>query len=341
MPEATFSVRLGGARRGIQGIVDLTVHAEEMGFDQAYAGNDIFGPPGIVRIAPMLMATRRIKVGSGVFDPVSIHPAQLAQLASGFQELSGDRFILGLGAGSDTFFGFAGLAPPKPVPRTRAAVVAIRELTNGRCPAGVPGAGEGWTAQARLEEPRAVPIYVGAMGPKMLVMAGRYADGALPLCLPPAQVQRALQWIGDGAERAGRSVDELDVAACVWCCIDEERDAARRLLARFIARYSGSLATETLVANGLDPEEFARTQQLMLEGREVEAIALVLGSRTMLSLGIVGGAHEVLEQCETLMAAGARHLSFGPPMGADTPAALSLLGRHVLPELRRRFAMAA
>jgi 5,10-methylenetetrahydromethanopterin reductase len=338
--DVTFSVRLGGGRRGIQGIVDLTVHAEAMGFDQAFAGNDIFGPPGLVRIAPMLMATTRIKVGSAVFDAVSIHPAQLAQVASGYQELSDGRFILGLGAGSDTFFSFAGLKPPKPVPRTREAVVAIRELTNGRSPAGVPGAGEGWTEQARLEEPQPVPIYVGAMGPKMLAMAGRYADGALPLCLPPAQVHRAMESVRAGAEAAGRDFDELDVAACVWCCIDEDREAARRLLARFIAQYSGSLSTDTLAANGLDPEEFARTQQLMLEGREDEAVAAVLRSSTMLSLGIVGGAAEVIEQCETLIDAGARHLSFGPPMGSDMPAALSLLGQRVLPEMRRRFAVA-
>jgi 5,10-methylenetetrahydromethanopterin reductase len=333
----TFSIRIGGGGRGIQGLTEQAVHAEEMGFDQVWTGNDLFGTPGIAGLASMLMATSRIKVGSGVLDPVSIHPAQLAQLASGFQEISGDRFILGLGAGSDVFFSWAGLTPPRPVPRTREAVIAIRELTHGRTPAGVEGVSEGWQPQALIHDPRPVPIYVGAMGPKMLEMAGRYADGALPLCLPPRQVFNAMEQLGRGAEKAGRSLDALDVAACIWCSIDSDRDLARRTLAQFIAQYSGSLSTDALVANGLDPEEFARTQALLDEGREEDAVASVLSSSSMLDLGIVGGADEVIEQCETLMAAGARHISFGPPMGPDSPQAVRLLGEQVLPVLRRIF----
>jgi 5,10-methylenetetrahydromethanopterin reductase len=334
----TFSVRLGGGGGGgIKGLTERTVYAEELGFDQAWTGNDLFGAPGVVGLASMLMATSRIEVGSAVFDPVSIHPAQLAQLASGYQELSGDRFNLGLGAGSDVFFSWAGLEPAKPVVRTREALVAIRELTHGRSPAGVPGAGDGWQPQARIQDARPVRIYVGAMGPKLLELTGRYADGALPLCLPPRHVHNVMRQIKLGADKAGRSVDELDIAACIWCSIDEDRDAARRLLARHIAVYSGSLSTDALVANGLDPEEFARTQSLMLEGREAEAVDAVMSSSSMLELGIVGGADEVIEQCGTLMEAGARHISFGPPMGPDPSQAMRLLGEKVLPVLRRMF----
>jgi 5,10-methylenetetrahydromethanopterin reductase len=331
--EPTFSIRAGGDLRALTAQAQ---HAERMGFDQLWTGNDLFGPSGIVAMAAVLHATTRLTVGSGVFDPVSIHPVQLAQLASGFQQMSGDRFILGLGAGSDVFFSWAGLEPERPVPRTRRAVVAIRELTNGRCPMGVPGAGNGWTEQAVLHDPRPVKIYVGAMGPKMLEMTGRLADGALPLCLPPRHVFNAMEQIGRGAAAAGRTTADLDIAACIWCSIDRDREAAREVLARFIARYSGSLSTDALEANGLDPDEFARTQALLDEGREQDATRSVLRSSSMLELGIVGGAAEVLEQCETLMAAGARHISFGPPMGPDLATAVTLLGEQVLPELRRR-----
>lgn len=332
--QVTFSVRIGHDPRGIAGLTDLAVHAEAMGFDQVWTGNDLFGGPGIVTIASMLMATSRITVGSAVLDPVSIHPVQLAQLAAGYQEVSGDRFVLGLGAGSDVFFARAGIEPARPVPRTRAALVAIRELAAGRSPAGADGAGPGWHAQAQIQTPRPVPIYVGAMGPRMLEMAGRLADGALPLCLPPSQVHDAIAQIARGAAAAGRAADELDVAACVWCAIDGDRAVARRALARHIALYSGSLSTDALLANGLDPDEFARTQALMDEGREDAAVAAVLSSSSMLSLGIVGGAEEVLEQCGALLDAGARHLSFGPPLGPSPGEALRLLGQRVLPQLR-------
>ncbi|WP_020495820.1 LLM class flavin-dependent oxidoreductase [Sciscionella marina] len=335
--DLVLSVRVGAAGHGTRGLTARAVEAEEAGFDQVWSGNDIFGPPGIAGLASMLLSTSRIKVGAGVLDPVSIHPAQIAQIASGFQELSGDRFILGLGAGSDVFFGWAGLTPAKPVVRTRQAVIAVRELTNGRSPAGVPGAGDCWAEQARIQQPRPVPIYVGAMGPRMLAMTGRYADGALPLCLPPRQVYRSMEQIRAGAAEVGRSVDEIDIAGCLWCSIDPDPTIARRLLARHIAHYSGSLSTDVLLANGLDPEEFARTQALMLDGDEDAAIGMVLSSSTMLELGVVGGAAEVIEQCATLIEAGARHLSFGPPMGTDSSEAMALLGKQVLPVLRSSF----
>ncbi len=328
----TFSARIGGAG-SVGDVADRAVFAEEMGFDQVWTGNDVFGRPGLVQLAAIAMRTTRIRFGSAVIDPVTIHPAQIAMFASGLQDLSDGRFLLGLGAGSDVFFSWAGLTPPGPVVRAREAVVAIKELVAGRSPAGVPGAGEGWTGNAVLKDPRPTPVYVGAMGPRMLEMTGRYADGALPLCLPPEHVFNVLADLAKGAARAGRSVEDLDVAACVWVSVADDPAVARRLLAHHIAEYSGSLSTDALLANGLDPEEFARTQGLMSEGRVDDAIDSV--TPDMMRLGIVGGVTEVIDRCGALIAAGARHISFGPPMGPDPQASVRLLGERVLPELRR------
>lgn len=332
MKPATFSARIGG--HGVHAVVEKALVVEEAGFDQVWTGNDLFGEPGLVTLAAIALRTSRIRFGSGVIDPVSLHPVQIAMLATGLQELSGDRFLLGLGAGSDVFFRWAGLEPAKPVVRTREAVIAIRELLAGRSPAGIPGAGDGWTEQAVLRSFRETPIYLGAMGPKMLDLTGRLADGALPLCLPPKHVFNVVEQLSAGAAKTGRSIEDLDVAACVWASISDDRDEARYLMAKHIALYSGSLSTDALVANGLDPDEFARTQQLMLDGREADAIASVTPS--MLSLGIVGGVGDVIEQCAALLEAGVRHLSFGPPMGPDAMGAVKLIGSTVLPELRRQ-----
>ncbi|GAB6896968.1 LLM class flavin-dependent oxidoreductase [Kineosporia succinea] len=331
MSELTFSIRIGG--QGVMPVVEKALLAEEAGFDQVWTGNDLFGEPGLVTLAAIALRTTRIRFGSGVIDPVSLNPAQIAMFASGLQEISGDRFLLGLGAGSDVFFSWAGITPPKPVVRTREAVLAIRELTHGRTPAGVPGTGEHWTPNARLRYHRPVPIYIGAMGPKMLDLTGRIADGALPLCLPPRHVYGVVEQLRAGAAKTGRTIDDLDVAACVWASISDDRDEARTLMARHIALYSGSLSTDALAANGLDPQEFARTQKLMLEGREDDAVASVTDS--MLQLGIVGGAGDVIEQCAQLIDAGVRHISFGPPMGPDPTSAVRLIGSTVLPALRR------
>lgn len=328
----TFSVRAGGDPRTMAA---LAVHAEEMGFDQIWTGNDLFGEPGLIALTAMLSATETIRVGSGVIDPVSIHPVQIAQFSAGLQMFSGNRFMLGLGAGSQVFFDWAGLTPAAPVTRTRTAVRAVQALTRGESPAGLGKGFENWTDQAVLRQPAEVPVYVGAMGPKMLAMTGRYADGALPLCLPPGQVFDAREQIIAGAAAAGRDGNDLDIAACLWCSIDDDADRARWILAEHIALYSGSLSIDVLDRHGFDPEEFTHTQRLMLDGNKSEAIKTVLASATMLDLGIAGGVDDVIDQCSELTGAGVRHLSFGPPMGADIARAMTLLGEKAIPVLRR------
>lgn len=326
-----FSIRMGTAG-SVRGLADRAREAEAAGFDQIWTGNDFLGESGLVALPAMAMATSTIRIGSGVIDPVSIHPGQIAMFAASMQELSGGRFLLGLGAGSDAFFRRAGLAAAAPVPRTRDAIQVIRALTQGRSPRGVAGVASDWAETARLRFHHPVPIYVGAMGPRMLDLTGRLADGALPLCLPPQHVRNMRAQIAAGAEAAGRAVAEIDIAACLWTAVDDDRDVARGLLARQIARYAGSLSVEALAANGFDPAEFARTQRIL--DSEGEAAATASVSARMLGLGIAGSAAEVIDGAGELMATGVRHISFGPPLGADRGATMRLIGTKVLPALR-------
>ena len=336
MTELTFSARIGGPG-GIKGTVARARHAEEAGFDQVWSGNDFLGGPGIVTLAAIAMGTSRIKFGSGVLDPVTLHPGQVAQITSGLQELSGGRFLLGIGAGSDIFYRNGGIHPPSPVVRTRQGVLAVRALLNGESPAGIEGVAAGWQPQAKVHDPYPAPIYIGAMGPKMLALTGRIADGAISLCLPPRHVFGVMERIRRGAEQAGRSLGDLDVAAGVWVSVGADGDEARWVMARQIARYAGSLSFDALAENGLDVEEFHAAQALIDEEREDDAIRFTLASTTMMRLGIVGGPDEVIDQCGALIDAGVRHVSFGPPLGTDGKAAVEILGKTVFPALRSMF----
>ncbi|MCK8615954.1 LLM class flavin-dependent oxidoreductase [Gordonia sp. C13] len=333
MTGLVFSARIG-SHTGVADVVTKAELAEEAGFDQVWTGNDFLGEPGLVSLAAIALRTSRIRFGCAVVDPVTVHPGQIALYASGLQELSGGRFIVGVGAGSDVFYAKAGITPPTgPVARTRDAVVAIKELSAGRSPAGVTGAASGWTGLAVPRYAREVEVYVGAMGPQMLRVAGRHADGALPLCLPPRHVFSAMAEIATGAADNGRDLAHLDIAACVWAAIADDPAEARHAMAHQIALYSGSLPASVLARHGFDPDEFATTQRLL----DTDGIGAATASVTdaMLGLGIVGGVHDVVDQCAQLIDAGARHISFGPPIGADPYQALKLIGTQVLPALRR------
>ncbi|GID30348.1 LLM class flavin-dependent oxidoreductase [Paractinoplanes brasiliensis] len=312
-----FSVRLSSGTPA-RVFRDCAEVAEQFGFDQIWTGNDLLRRSGVVPVTVALAATKRIKVGSSVLNPVSMHPAEIAMIAAGLQDFSGGRYLLGLGAGSEVFLRWAGLQPPSPVRRTREGLRAVRTLLAG----GVP---TGWHDRASLKDgPAPTPIYVGAMGPKMLALAGREADGVLALCLPPTR-------IGWFTEQVGETPPGFDLACCLWVSIDEDRDAARARLAAKIAAYAGSLAPDTLAAAGLDVEKFQHVQSLMTAGDAEAATAAV--DDEMLRLGIAGNVRDVVDRCLELTAPGVRHLSFGQPLGGSLVEAVALLGRHVLPQL--------
>ena len=305
----TFSVRLNNDVPPDQ-FVRLAALAEEHGFGQVWVSNDLFFHSASVLVGAAAQATSRIAIGVGVFNPVSMHSSEIAMVAASMAELTQGRALLGIGAGADRFLTWAGLAFDPPVARTERAIGEIRALLSGEAP---------WASDGRMRIPVApVPIYVGAMGPRMLRMAGRSADGALPLLFPPSHYRVAMAQIAEGAAAAGRDPASLDVAACIWCSIAEDAEEAKRALAEKIEYYGPSFSPDLLQRSGLRPSDFQ------------------LGVITpgMLSLGVAGGPDEVGAACTKLLADGARHISFGPPLGPDREKALRVLGQKVLPGLR-------
>ena len=313
--------------------VDLCRRAESHGFDQVWVSHDLFIRSAPVMLTAAALATERISLGVGIMNPYSQHPSEIAMTAATLQEVSGGRFLLGLGAGAEEFLGWAGIARPKPLGHTREAVHAVRTLLSGGRPADDDRGGAGWQPSGHLRTPAApTPIYVGGMSPKMLGLAGEVADGVLPLLYPPEHYPVAAGQVHDGARTAGRAPGDVDVAACIWVSVDADADRARRALAQKIAYYGASFAPYLLERAGLTVADFGPVSAALSQGDLRRATDLI--TPEMLRLGIAGSPQDVLERCRWLMAAGARHVSFGPPLGPDVLDAVEQLGSVVLPGLR-------
>ncbi len=313
--------------------VELAQTAEAVGFDQLWVSHDLFLRSAPVLLAAAATATSRLQLGTGILNPYSAHPVELAMHAAALQELSGGRFLLGIAAGAAEFLNLAGIDQPAPLARTRAALLACRALLDGTSPAGIEGAGD-WAPSARLlVAPRVrVPIYLGAMSPRMLALAGELADGALALLYPPEHFPVAAAQILAAAAAAGRSPTSLDLPACVWVSVDEDPVAARNALADKLAYYGPAFAPYLLERAGLTAEAFRPAAEALAAGDLSGARAAI--TEPMLRLGIAGTPAEVVERCRGLIAAGATHLSFGPPLGPRPLRAVTLLGEQVLPALR-------
>lgn len=329
-----FSLRLNNDLP-VRDYVTLAQAAEAVGFDQFWVSNDLFLRSDLVILSAVAQATQRIEIGTGILNPYTIHPAEMAMMAATLDELSGNRFNLGIAAGAGEFLKWIGVAQEKPLAATRETILAVRRLLQGERVA-LNGQFLHWSEEAylRFTAPRVTPIYVGAMGSKMLALAGELADGVLPLLFPPEHYFAVQPYLDEGRATRTLHLPPLDFAACIWVSLADDRAAARHALAQKIAYYGHALGPLILQRLGLRQEDFRPIEQaIMVERNEAKAIALV--DERMLRIGVIGTPRDVIVRLEPLIAAGATHLSFGPPLGPDRLAAIHLLGQ-VLAHFRRQ-----
>ena len=308
--------------------------AEAAGFDQFWVSNDLFLRSAPVILSAIAVATRRIEIGSCILNPFTMNAAEIAMLASTLDELSGGRFNLGVSSGAEDFMRWLGLEFRYPRTRVIETIAAINKLTSNEN-AALDGKVLRWTDEAwlRFKSGRRVPIYLGAMSQKMLEAIGEYADGGLPLLFPPEHFATILPHVERGLERAGRALDDIDLAACVWCSVSADQAAAEAALADKIAYYGHAMSPMILAQLGLTQADFEPIRQAYHVDNDAET-ARSLVTPKMLKIGIAGTTRDLIKRLEGLAELGARHFSFGPPLGPDIAAAINGIGKEVIPHFR-------
>ncbi len=219
-------------------VVELARLVEAVGFDRLGISDVAFWPDCFMLQALCAQATERVQIGSMVTNPYSRHPVILAGALATLQEVSGGRAFCGLGVG-------AGLEPlgiryPRPVQTLRETIDIVRRLLAGET---VTHHGAVLTVDGeRLVRPvpdRPVPIAIGTRSRQVMELAGEVADTALvgARFLSPEQAATYRGWLATGSARAGRSVDDIEVAPRLTLCVSADGAAARASVRRYVAHY--------------------------------------------------------------------------------------------------------
>ena len=225
--------------------LDYVRYAEERGFEAVWQAESRLVRDAIVPMAAYAAVTEKIKIGSGVINNWTRNIGLLAATYLTLDDLAPDRMICGIGAWWDPLASNVGIDRKNALTAMEETVLVMRRLLNMER---VTFDGE-FVHVKGIEldvvhgrrEPRNVPIYIGATGPKMLELTGKIADGALlNYCVPPEYNERALDRLQVGLKESGRTLDDLDRPQLVVCSVDEDgdkaRDTTRELLTQYLAQ---------------------------------------------------------------------------------------------------------
>ncbi len=320
-----LSVGYWGMGIDADGQLAMALEAERLGYDSVWAA-EAYGSDAATVLAWLAARTTTIGLGSAVFQIPARSPAMAAMTAATLDRLSGGRFRLGLGvSGPQVAEGWHGQRYARPLERTRDYVAVVRKALARERVAyrgetlelPLPG-GQGKALKLTVTPvQRPLPIYLAAMGPRNLALAGEIADGCLGFLFDPAhggEVRAALQ---EGAARGGRKLDTFDLAVNLQVRIDEDLDAARDAMRPMLALYVGGMGSrernfynELMRRYGFD-EAADTVQELYLDGR-VDGAAAALPPELIDAVTVCGPAGRVRERLDALREAGVTTLIAGP-----------------------------
>ncbi len=271
-----------GAPYSVREVVEMAKLAEKEGYASFWCAEDYFFRDAISNISCVSYATDRIQISTGIVNPFTRHPVLVAETIATLNELSRGRMQLALGTGVRPLIENMGIPFDRPLEAIAEAVAIIRELLEGKT---VDYAGKVFrTKQVRLAQNpyfdlveanldvTPVPIWVAAIGPKMLELAGRIGDGVLFTAgFSVHNVKQAMPLVEQGARTSGRSLTELKVGTYLASSLGEASKEVKGFLA-FDVAYS---RPENVIAVGIPEEKVTAIHDAVVKKGLLEASTLV------------------------------------------------------------------
>ncbi|HXG50546.1 MAG TPA: LLM class flavin-dependent oxidoreductase [candidate division Zixibacteria bacterium] len=214
-------------------MIQLAKLSEELGFESVWVGDShLIWREAYVNMTAIALNTSRVKIGTGVTNPLTRHPSVVASAYATLEECAPGRMIVGIGLG-DSSVETMGMKPAK-LSFFERSLQQLRDLFCGK-------EVELETGRIRLLHScgRALPIYVAASGPRMLELSGRVADGVIVLVgVADEYIEHAKERIAAGARSAGRKLEDIRLVLWVPCAVSDRapaRDAVKAHVARVVA----------------------------------------------------------------------------------------------------------
>ena len=305
--------------------IALAMEADRLGYAVAWAA-EAYGSDAATVLATVAARTERIDIGSAVFQIPARTPAMTAMTAATLDALSGGRFRLGLGvSGPQVSEGWHGVRFDRPLGRTREYVDIVRTaLARERVAYSgdfftlpLPdGPGKALTLTVHPVRER-IPLYLAAIGPRNLELAGEIADGWLAIFFAPEHAPASLAHLDAGLARSGRTRADFDIVPTVPVVMGADVAACAAPLQAYTALYVGGMGSkETNFYNQLacrmGYEEQAQAIQAAYLARDYRAAAAAVPLGLVDSTCLIGPRDRIRERLRAYADAGVTTLTIAP-----------------------------
>lgn len=291
-----LGLMLGYAAGKVQLPLELVQEADRLGVYAVWTA-EAYGSDAVSPLAWMGAQTKNIKLGTAIMQMPGRTPANAAMTAMTLNQISGGRFLMGLGlSGPQVVEGWHGVSYARPLTRTREYVEIVRQIFarqerltyEGKIYQipynGADATGLGKPLKSTLQADPAIPIYLAAIGPQNVTLAAEIADGWLPIFFSPQKYAQIYEpAIQEGFARAGggKGYDRFDIAPMVSVVIEENMEIAYNMLRPLLALYIGGMGAkgknfynDLAVRYGFE-EAAVKVQELYLAGRQGEAMMAI------------------------------------------------------------------
>jgi F420-dependent oxidoreductase-like protein len=329
--------------------MDAIKHAENLGYESIWTA-EAYGSDAVTPAAWILAQTTTMKVGTAIMQMPARSPAMAAMTAMSLAELSGGRFICGLGAsGPQVVEGWHGVPYGKPVTRLKEYIQIMKQIFAREAPAqfegsqyqlpytgpGATGLGKPLKSILHCEED--IPIYAATITPKGVEAAAEVADGFFPVWMDPEQYHVFDEPIRSGFAKAGGDKDltQFDIAPFVTVVMGDDVEQCMMPIRGQMALYIGGMGARDKnfynnYASRLGFADEAKVvQDLFLAGKKDEAMAAVPAD-LIDACHLVGPADRIKDRLQRWQAAGKQGHVSSMLLGTQQPEALELIAETVL-----------
>lgn len=310
--------------------MSMIQEADRLGYYAVWVG-EAYGSDAVTPLAWIGAQTANIKLGTGIMQMPARTPAMTAMTAITLDQLSGGRFLLGLGlSGPQVVEGWHGVAYGKPLVKTREYVNIVRQILQREKAlefrgqhyeipyAGDDKTGLGKPLKSIIHGRADMPIYLASIGPKNVALTAEIADGWLPIFFSPEHYADTYDAnIQEGfAAAGGKTFDQFDIAPTVPVIISDDLEAARNAVKPQLALYIGGMGAkgrnfynDLAVRYGFEAAA-ATIQDHYLAGRKMDAINAVPDALVD-AVALVGPVDRIRDRLQLWKAAPITTLNIG------------------------------